>query len=110
MSTPLLPIIAGIGLVLASPHRAEAAPTDPPVFRAGAATRTFSSTRREERRTGGAMQTVFTFPDAAFEAMLALDPRESVVIELLGARTTERIYVEVGDIAAARRFLTLRAD
>lgn len=76
----------------------------------GAATRTFSSTRREERRTGGAMQTVFTFPDAAFEAMLALDPRESVVIELLGARTTERMYVEVGDIAAARRFLTLRAD
>ncbi len=76
----------------------------------GAATRTYSSTRREERRTGGATQTVFSFPDAAFQAMLALDPRESVVIELMGARTTERIYVEVGDIAAARRFLTLRAD
>jgi hypothetical protein len=42
--------------------------------------------------------------------MLALDPRESVVIELSRARTTERLYVEVGDVGAARAFLTLRAD
>ena len=56
------------------------------------------------------MQTVFTFPDAAFQAMLALDPREAVVIELTGARTTQRLLVEVGDITAARAFLTLRAD
>ena len=77
---------------------------------ASAITRTYPSTRRIERRPGGITQTVFSFPDAAFDAMLALDPRESVVIELLGARTTQRILVEVGDIAAARAFLTLRAD
>lgn len=76
----------------------------------GAATRTFSSARSTEQRQGGAAQTVFTFPGEAFQAMLALDPRESVVIELLGARTTQRLLVEVGDIAAARAFLTLRAD
>lgn len=77
---------------------------------AGAATRTYPSTRAVERRPGGATQAVFSFPNEAFQAMLALDPRESVVIELLGARTTQRILVEVGDIAAARAFLTLRAD
>jgi hypothetical protein len=77
---------------------------------AGAATRTFPGVRREERRTRLGTQIVFTFPDAAFQAMLALDPRESVVIELIGARTTERVFVEVGDIAAARTFLTLRVD
>lgn len=76
----------------------------------GAATRTYASATRTERRPGGVMQTVFTFPDAAFQAMLALDPRETVVIEILGARTTQRLLVEVGDIAAARAFLTLRAD
>lgn len=76
----------------------------------GAATRTFPSTRVQERRPGGTTQVVFAFPNDAFQAMLALDPRESVVIELLGARTTQRILVEVGDIAAARAFLTLRAD
>jgi len=77
----------------------------------GAATRTFPSTLRTERRPGGStMQTVFTFPNAAFDAMLALDPRESIVIEVLGARTTQRLLVEVGDIAAARAFLTLRTE
>ncbi len=76
----------------------------------GAATRSFPSTRSTERRPGGAAQTVFAFTDEAFQAMLALDPRESVVIELLGARTTQRLLVEVGDLAAARAFLTLRAD
>ncbi|HRP10640.1 MAG TPA: hypothetical protein PLK37_06375 [Terricaulis sp.] len=77
----------------------------------GSRTRTFPSTLRTERRPGArTTQTVFTFPNAAFEAMLALDPRETVVIEVLGARTTQRLLVEVGDIAPARAFLTLRAE
>ncbi len=50
---------------------------------------------------------IFTFPDAAFADLLQLDPRESVVIELSAGRATQRILVEVGDIAAARAFLTL---
>lgn len=50
---------------------------------------------------------VFTFPDTAFRDLLQLDPRESVVIELSAGRATQRILVEVGDIAAARAFLTL---
>lgn len=78
---------------------------------AGVATRTFPSTRQTERRTAvTAQQVAFAFPNEAFQAMLALDPRESVVIELIGARATQRLYVEVGDIAAARGFLTLRTD
>lgn len=50
---------------------------------------------------------VFTFPDTAFRDLLQLDPRESVVVELSAGRATQRILVEVGDIAAARAFLTL---
>lgn len=77
---------------------------------AGVPTRTYQAAARTERRPGGTTQTVFSFPDAAFQAMLALDPRETVVIEVLGARATQRLLVEVGDLAAARAFLSLRAD
>ncbi len=51
---------------------------------------------------------VFEFPDAAFQAMLRLDPREAVEIRLQGPHP-QRYLVEVGDIAAARTFLTVRA-
>jgi hypothetical protein len=51
---------------------------------------------------------VFAFPDSAFAALLALDPRESVVIEVSDGRSRERLYVEVGDVGAARAFLTIR--
>jgi len=51
---------------------------------------------------------VFTFPDSAFATLLALDPRESVTIELYDGRARQQLYVEVGDIAAARAFLTIR--
>lgn len=60
--------------------------------------------RTVERGSGGRRLAVFTFQDAAFATLTALDPRESVVIELDGAR----LLVEVGDIAAARAFLTIR--
>lgn len=76
----------------------------------GSATRAFSGTRTLERRPGGVTQSVYAFPHAAFAALLALDPRESVRLELSTGRTVQIAYVEVGDVAAARAFLTLRAD
>lgn len=66
------------------------------------------STRRVERINNGRSQAVFTFPDTAFAALLQLDPRESVELRLQSGRRTESLYVEVGDIAAARAFVTLR--
>lgn len=66
------------------------------------------STRTIERLDGGRSQAVFVFPDAAFQTLLSLDPRESVVIEVQTGRATQRLLVEVGDVAAARGFLTIR--
>ncbi|MBL8538024.1 MAG: hypothetical protein JNM59_11530 [Hyphomonadaceae bacterium] len=68
--------------------------------------RSYNGVYSSERNNGGATA-VFTFPDAAFGQMLALDPRESVELRLERGRASERIFVEVGDIAAARAFLTL---
>lgn len=76
----------------------------------GATTRTFPSTRASERRTGGGTQIVFTFPDEAFRALLALDPRESATLELVTGSVTQRLYIEIGDIGAARSFLALRPE
>jgi hypothetical protein len=79
--------------------------------RTGAITRTFTATRTTERRVGvGGTQAVFAFPDEAFRALLALDPRESATLELSGGSVTQRLYIEVGDIAAARTFLALRPE
>jgi hypothetical protein len=51
----------------------------------------------------------FRFPDEAAEAMAALDPREAVAVEFLFAHDeTRRAYVEVGDFAAGRAFVTIR--
>lgn len=69
---------------------------------------TVPSTRTIERIEGGRSQAVFTFPDTAFRDFVALDPRESVELRVNDGRTTQRLYVEVGDIAAARAFLTIR--
>jgi hypothetical protein len=38
---------------------------------------------------------------------MTLDPRESVELRVSG-RTTQRLFVEVGDVGAARAFLTIR--
>lgn len=75
----------------------------------GAPTRTFAATRRAERIVGRS-QTVYTFADEAFAALLALDPRESAVLQIGAGRNVQTFYVEVGDVAAARSFLALRAD
>jgi hypothetical protein len=52
----------------------------------------------------------FRFPASAAVALADLDPREAVAIEFLfadGNRDTVRTaYVEVGDFAAGRAFLT----
>lgn len=66
------------------------------------------STRSIERLDGGRSQALFVFPDTAFQTLLALDPRESVVIEVQNGRALQRLLVEVGDVAAARGFLTIR--
>ncbi|MGD9966992.1 MAG: hypothetical protein AB7T59_10755 [Hyphomonadaceae bacterium] len=63
---------------------------------------------RSLERIDGRQHAVFTFPDTAFRDLLALDPRESVEIRLTTGRTVQRIFVEVGDVAAARAFLTIR--
>jgi hypothetical protein len=69
--------------------------------------RSIPSTRTIERRNGQQVA-VFTFPDTAFRDLVALDPRESVELRLETGRATQRVLVEVGDVAAARAFLTLR--
>lgn len=67
-----------------------------------------SGMRYVEPGANGASQVVFVFPDAAFGMLLRLDPRESVVLRLETGRASQDLLVEVGDVAAARRFLTLR--
>lgn len=76
----------------------------------GPRTATISSTaaRRSERVSLWRSQTVFEFPNAVFEQLLALDPRETVELELRYGRRSERLLIEVGDLAAARAFLALR--
>ena len=52
----------------------------------------------------------FRFPDAAAGAIEALDPREAVAVEFLfggrGGEAVRTAYVEVGDFAAGRAFLS----
>ncbi len=69
---------------------------------------TIPSARSIEPVSGGRSQAVFTFPDDAFTRLLQLDPRESVELRLQSGRSVQSLYAEVGDIAAARAFLTIR--
>ncbi len=48
----------------------------------------------------------FRFPEAAIDALQALDPREAVAVEFLlpGDEGVRTAYIEVGDFAAARAF------
>lgn len=66
------------------------------------------ATRTLERAQGGGSAAVFTFPDAAFAQLLALDPRESVEVRLRFGNGVRRVLIEVGDVAAARAFLTIQ--
>lgn len=65
------------------------------------------ATRTIERLNGNRAQAVFTFPDTAFRDLLTLDPRESVAVRLNTARGAQTLYIEVGDVGAARAFLTI---
>jgi hypothetical protein len=69
---------------------------------------TIPSARTIERLSAGRAQAVFTFPDNAFATLLRLDPREAVELRVQTGRSVQSLYVEVGDIAAARAFVTLR--
>lgn len=71
------------------------------------ARRSIPSTRSTER-VDGRTQAVFVFPDAAFRDLMALDPRETIEISLATSRGAQRLFVEVGDVSAARAFLTIR--
>ncbi|ANP44903.1 hypothetical protein [Candidatus Viadribacter manganicus] len=68
---------------------------------------TIPSTRTTER-VDNQQFVVFTFPDTAFRDLVTLDPRETVEIRLQSGRSSQRLLVEVGDVAAARAFLTIR--
>ncbi len=65
----------------------------------------------QERRSAPEGGQGFQFPDQAVEALVQLDPREAVLLELVyptpqGDRVVSAIY-EVGDFAPAYGFLTL---
>lgn len=68
---------------------------------------TYPSSRAAERVDNNGWQTVYLFPDAAFRTLIALDPRESVEIRVQQGRRVQRLFVEVGDVAAARDFVTM---
>lgn len=70
--------------------------------------RTVPAARSVETLSGGRSQAVFTFADATFRDLLTLDPRESVELRVQNGRATQSLLVEVGDINAARAFLTIR--
>lgn len=60
---------------------------------------------------GDAEAAAFWFPQAALEALSTLHPSEAVAVEFDlaapgGGHVTERVYVEVGDFAAALAFIT----
>lgn len=63
---------------------------------------------RTMERSNGQQVAVYTFPDTAFRDLVILDPRETVEIRLESGRSSQRLLVEVGDVAAARAFLTIR--
>jgi hypothetical protein len=61
------------------------------------------------RPTQQPAQVLFTFPASALSEIAALDPRESVEIEIGSAGAATRVLVEVGDLAAAQAFLAAKA-
>jgi len=70
------------------------------------ATQFASISARAERTANGAQQMAFVFSDSAFRNLVRLDPRESVEIHFAGA--PQVLFVDVGDIAVARAFLTIQ--
>ncbi len=70
----------------------------------------FANSRRIETNRNAPNQAVFTFPEAAFQSLLALDPRETAELRLESGGRSQRILIEVGDLAAARAFLAISAE
>ena len=70
--------------------------------------RTVPAARSIEQLPNGRSQAVFTFTDTTFRDLLALDPRESIELRVQSGRAAKSLLVEVGDIGAARAFLTIR--
>lgn len=70
--------------------------------------RSFQSSRFITRLDGGKAEALFVFPDDAFRNLVALDPRETVEIRLSYGSVEQVLLVEVGDVGAARSFLTIR--
>jgi hypothetical protein len=110
---------ASVQLVMRDPARADASFIELPGRAAtglaagaappGASHAFWARERLDETTPDGARRIVFVFPEAAFTAMLALDPREAVEARLGAERGAERLLIEVGDLNAARTFLALRA-
>ena len=71
---------------------------------------TISGVRRIEHPGWFQTQVVYVFPSTAFRLLCALDPRESIAIDLDGPSGSQRLLVEVGDVAAAAGFLATHAD
>jgi len=67
-----------------------------------ASARGYQAQARRIETVRGQRRAAFLFPAAALEAMAALDPREAAEIRLGDGA---RIYIEIGDVAAARAFL-----
>ena len=54
-------------------------------------------------------RTLFLFPVSVLNDIAALDPRETIEIEITGAAGTSRVLIEIGDLAAARAFLAAKS-
>jgi len=74
-----------------------------------AAAQTFWANARSVQTTPQGRFMVFAFPNAAFQALLALDPREAVEVRLGADGQGQRFLIEVGDLVAARAFLAAAA-
>jgi hypothetical protein len=66
--------------------------------------------RRVETGPDGVRRVVYVFPDAAYAAMMTLDPREAIEARLGAESDAQRLLIEVGDVAAAGAFLALAAQ
>jgi hypothetical protein len=105
-------------LVLRDPARADTRLLDVPgrqahgleagLPSAQSAQRFWASGRSVETSQDGARRIVFVFPDSAFEAISRLDPRETIEARLGADPSSPRLLIEVGDLVAARAFLTLQ--
>jgi len=116
------PAPATATLFMRDPKRMARAPLDVPGRRASAnslaaglapraaAAARIASARVMYRPKEGAPRVLFFFPAAVLDEVAALDPRESVEIELGSGDTPRRLLVEVGDLAAAQAFLAARTS